>query len=167
MRLIEPVGYLDSIGLAEAAACVLTDSGGLQEETTFLRVPCLTLRPNTERPVTITMGSNRLTTIATLRTDLEEAIRRRESEESASLPAALGRPGGGAHRGCARRRPLTCLAHQGTGAGSRRAGPRGPARPRRPRRRETRSPPRSRCRSEQKAAGVVSVGRPLGGLRRR
>jgi UDP-N-acetylglucosamine 2-epimerase (non-hydrolysing) len=52
------VGYLDSIGLAEAAACVLTDSGGLQEETTFLRVPCLTLRPNTERPITISEGSN-------------------------------------------------------------------------------------------------------------
>ena len=45
MKLVEPVGYLDSIGLADAAACVLTDSGGLQEETTFLRVPCLTLRP--------------------------------------------------------------------------------------------------------------------------
>jgi UDP-N-acetylglucosamine 2-epimerase (non-hydrolysing) len=86
MRLIEPVGYLDSIGLAEAAACVLTDSGGLQEETTFLRVPCLTLRPNTERPVTITMGSNRLTTIATLRADLEEAIRRRESGEELPCP---------------------------------------------------------------------------------
>ena len=50
VKLVEPVGYLDSIGLVEAAACVLTDSGGLQEETTFLRVPCLTLRPNTERP---------------------------------------------------------------------------------------------------------------------
>ncbi len=64
VKLVEPVGYLDSIGLAQDAACVLTDSGGLQEETTFLRVPCLTLRPNTERPVTISEGSNRLTTLA-------------------------------------------------------------------------------------------------------
>ncbi len=86
MRLVEPVGYLDSIGLAEEAACVLTDSGGLQEETTFLRVPCLTLRPNTERSVTITLGSNRLTTLATLRADLEEAIRRRESGEEFPCP---------------------------------------------------------------------------------
>ena len=50
VKLVDPVGYLDSISLADSAACVLTDSGGLQEETTFLRVPCLTLRPNTERP---------------------------------------------------------------------------------------------------------------------
>jgi UDP-N-acetylglucosamine 2-epimerase (non-hydrolysing) len=75
VRLVEPVGYLDSIGLADAAACVLTDSGGLQEETTFLRVPCLTLRPNTERPVTISQGSNRLTTLAGLRDDLVVVFR--------------------------------------------------------------------------------------------
>ena len=87
MRLVEPVGYLDSIGLVEQAACVLTDSGGLQEETTYLRVPCLTLRPNTERPVTISQGSNRLTTLSRLRADLEEASRRRESEEELPCPA--------------------------------------------------------------------------------
>ena len=87
VKLVEPVGYLDSIGLAEAAACVLTDSGGLQEETTFLRVPCLTLRPNTERPVTISQGSNRLTTLARLRADLDEAMKRRESGEVLPCPA--------------------------------------------------------------------------------
>jgi UDP-N-acetylglucosamine 2-epimerase (non-hydrolysing) len=87
VRLVEPVGYLDSIGLAEAAACVLTDSGGLQEETTFLRVPCLTLRPNTERPVTISQGSNRLTTLVRLRDDLDGAMRRRESGEALRCPA--------------------------------------------------------------------------------
>jgi UDP-N-acetylglucosamine 2-epimerase (non-hydrolysing) len=87
VRLVEPVGYLDSIGLAEAAACVLTDSGGLQEETTFLRVPCLTLRPNTERPVTISQGSNRLTTLARLREDLDAAIARRASGEALPCPA--------------------------------------------------------------------------------
>lgn len=87
VKLVEPVGYLDSIGLADAAACVLTDSGGLQEETTFLGVPCLTLRPNTERPITVSQGSNRLTTLGSLRDDLEQAIRRRESAEPLPRPA--------------------------------------------------------------------------------
>jgi UDP-N-acetylglucosamine 2-epimerase (non-hydrolysing) len=87
VKLIEPVGYLDSIGLADGAACVLTDSGGLQEETTFLRVPCLTLRPNTERPITISEGSNRLTTLAALRADLDAALARRASGEAFPCPA--------------------------------------------------------------------------------
>ncbi len=86
LRLVEPLGYLDNLCLAEQASCVLTDSGGLQEETTFLRVPCLTLRPNTERPVTISQGSNRLTALAGLRADLEEAIRRRDSGEALPAP---------------------------------------------------------------------------------
>lgn len=87
VRMLEPVGYLDSIGLAEDASCVLTDSGGLQEETTFLRVPCLTLRPNTERPITLTDGSNRLTTLSTLARDLEQAIALRESGRALPCPA--------------------------------------------------------------------------------
>lgn len=58
IRLIEPQGYLDFIALQAGAACVLTDSGGVQEETTALGVPCLTLRDNTERPITITDGTN-------------------------------------------------------------------------------------------------------------
>ena len=87
VRLIEPVGYLDSISLAESASCVLTDSGGLQEETTFLRVPCLTLRPNTERPITITEGSNRLTTLDRLREDLAGALSRRDSAGALPCPA--------------------------------------------------------------------------------
>jgi UDP-N-acetylglucosamine 2-epimerase (non-hydrolysing) len=87
VKLVAPVGYLDSIGLAEQAACVLTDSGGLQEETTFLRVPCLTLRPNTERPVTISEGSNRLTTLARLAADFDDAIRLRESGHDLPCPA--------------------------------------------------------------------------------
>jgi UDP-N-acetylglucosamine 2-epimerase (non-hydrolysing) len=49
---------------------VLTDSGGLQEETTFLEIPCLTLRPNTERPITITLGTNKLTSLETLNDDV-------------------------------------------------------------------------------------------------
>ena len=55
-----PLGYLETIGLIREAALVLTDSGGLQEETTVVGVPCLTARPNTERPVTVTEGTNRL-----------------------------------------------------------------------------------------------------------
>lgn len=60
LKTPEPLGYLDFLKLTSEAALVLTDSGGIQEETTILRVPCLTLRENTERPVTITEGTNRL-----------------------------------------------------------------------------------------------------------
>ncbi len=60
VRLLEPQGYLAFSNLLEHAAVVLTDSGGVQEETTFLNVPCLTLRTTTERPVTITQGTNQL-----------------------------------------------------------------------------------------------------------
>ena len=60
VRLLEPVGYLEMLDLVENAFAVITDSGGLQEETTALGVPCLTIRPNTERPITITEGTNRL-----------------------------------------------------------------------------------------------------------
>ncbi|MCO5352700.1 MAG: UDP-N-acetylglucosamine 2-epimerase (non-hydrolyzing) [Bryobacteraceae bacterium] len=58
LRLCEPLGYLDFLNLMSGAAVVLTDSGGIQEETTALGIPCLTLRDNTERPVTIDEGSN-------------------------------------------------------------------------------------------------------------
>ena len=60
LRLVEPIGYVDFLALQAHAAVVVTDSGGVQEETTFLGVPCLTIRPNTERPVTITTGTNQL-----------------------------------------------------------------------------------------------------------
>ena len=60
IRRIEPVGYLDSIALQADARVVLTDSGGVQEETTVLGVPCITLRENTERPVTVEQGTNQL-----------------------------------------------------------------------------------------------------------
>jgi UDP-N-acetylglucosamine 2-epimerase (non-hydrolysing) len=60
LRLLEPLGYLDFLSLEAVAALVLTDSGGIQEETTVLGVDCLTLRDNTERPVTIELGTNRL-----------------------------------------------------------------------------------------------------------
>jgi len=60
LRLIEPAGYLDFLKLTSSARLVLTDSGGIQEETTILRVPCLTLRENTERPITAEVGSNQI-----------------------------------------------------------------------------------------------------------
>jgi UDP-N-acetylglucosamine 2-epimerase (non-hydrolysing) len=60
LRIIEPVGYREMISLTDGAAVVLTDSGGVQEETTVLGVPCVTLREQTERPVTVSEGTNRL-----------------------------------------------------------------------------------------------------------
>jgi UDP-N-acetylglucosamine 2-epimerase (non-hydrolysing) len=60
LRLIEPLGYLDFLALLSRARIVLTDSGGIQEETTALGIPCLTLRENTERPITVTTGTNHI-----------------------------------------------------------------------------------------------------------
>jgi len=66
VRVVDPLGYIEFMSLVRGAAAIVTDSGGVQEETTLLRVPCLTLRPNTERPITITSGSNRLVTTGEL-----------------------------------------------------------------------------------------------------
>jgi UDP-N-acetylglucosamine 2-epimerase (non-hydrolysing) len=66
VHVVEPLGYIEFMSLVRGAAAIVTDSGGVQEETTLLRVPCLTLRPNTERPITLTNGSNRLVTRAEL-----------------------------------------------------------------------------------------------------
>src|SRR5262249_36610085 len=60
LQLVEPLGYIDFLALVRHATLVITDSGGIQEETTYLRVPCLTVRENTERPVTVTLGTNTL-----------------------------------------------------------------------------------------------------------
>jgi UDP-N-acetylglucosamine 2-epimerase (non-hydrolysing) len=79
-KIIEPIGYLDFLALQMHASLVITDSGGVQEETTFLGVPCLTARPNTERPVTITYGTNKLVEsrkkpmIAAIRSRLNDTI---------------------------------------------------------------------------------------------
>jgi len=74
--LTDPLGYLDFLCLMKHASLVVTDSGGIQEETTYLRVPCLTLRSNTERPVTVTMGTNILVGQdgATLRAELTRIL---------------------------------------------------------------------------------------------
>jgi UDP-N-acetylglucosamine 2-epimerase (non-hydrolysing) len=58
LLLLEPLGYIEFMSLVAGSAGVLTDSGGIQEETTILGVPCFTLRPNTERPITVSMGTN-------------------------------------------------------------------------------------------------------------
>ncbi|GAA3685296.1 UDP-N-acetylglucosamine 2-epimerase (non-hydrolyzing) [Nonomuraea antimicrobica] len=74
VRVIDPLGYVDFLSLVRGAALVVTDSGGVQEETTMLEVPCLTVRPNTERPITITHGTNRLVTPALLPAAAEKAL---------------------------------------------------------------------------------------------
>lgn len=79
LQLIEPLGYLDFLALQAHAQVVLTDSGGVQEETTYLGVPCLTARANTERPVTITHGTNQL--VPSTRTELARALRERLSDD--------------------------------------------------------------------------------------
>jgi len=83
IRLIEPLGYLDFMRLYSGAKLVLTDSGGLQEETTVLGIPCLTLRHNTERPITIEMGTNVLvgTDPEKIRLAAEEALSKDRSSE--------------------------------------------------------------------------------------
>src|SRR5438094_2459176 len=85
---VDSLGYLDFIALMSRARLVLTDSGGIQEETTMLGVPCLTLRPNTERPVTVTHGTNRVIG-ADPRRILDEALRTLEDPPRPSGPPPL------------------------------------------------------------------------------
>jgi UDP-N-acetylglucosamine 2-epimerase (non-hydrolysing) len=58
LRVLDPLPYVDFLGMQSRATVVITDSGGIQEETTYLGVPCLTVRENTERPITVSMGTN-------------------------------------------------------------------------------------------------------------
>jgi len=74
LHLIGPLGYDDFLNLTMHARLVITDSGGIQEETTYLGIPCLTMRPNTERPITIDEGTNELITLDTLQARAEVAI---------------------------------------------------------------------------------------------
>ncbi len=75
IQVVDPLGYLEFLSLVRGAALVVTDSGGIQEETTVLRIPCLTLRPNTERPVTISHGTNRLVEPEALGPMVDAALR--------------------------------------------------------------------------------------------
>jgi UDP-N-acetylglucosamine 2-epimerase (non-hydrolysing) len=68
---VEPLRYREFITLEKYPKFVITDSGGVQEETTYLTIPCLTLRPNTERPITITEGTNELATIENMESKIE------------------------------------------------------------------------------------------------
>jgi UDP-N-acetylglucosamine 2-epimerase (non-hydrolysing) len=85
LRLMDPLPYLEFLALQRRAALVITDSGGIQEETTFLGIPCLTVRENTERPITIAQGTNRLVGRDTkkLRAAAEEILGARTDFKSA------------------------------------------------------------------------------------
>jgi UDP-N-acetylglucosamine 2-epimerase (non-hydrolysing) len=74
VRLVEPLSYVRFMSLVLESSAVITDSGGIQEETTYLGIPCLTLRENTERPVTISEGTNQLTDAGNLRRALGEVL---------------------------------------------------------------------------------------------
>jgi UDP-N-acetylglucosamine 2-epimerase (non-hydrolysing) len=74
LRLLPPLGYVEFMSAVTSARFVLTDSGGVQEETTYLGIPCLTLRENTERPITVDQGSNRLVKLETLEADVGKVL---------------------------------------------------------------------------------------------
>jgi UDP-N-acetylglucosamine 2-epimerase (non-hydrolysing) len=93
VRVVDPLGYVEFMGLVRDAAAVVTDSGGVQEETTVLGVPCLTIRPNTERPVTITHGTNRLVTRERLPEAVEEVLRAGRPESWSTPPLWDGHAG--------------------------------------------------------------------------
>ena len=90
---LEPLGYLQFMGLVASAKFVVTDSGGIQEETTTLGVPCLTLRPNTERPITITSGTNRLTRPEDLADEVDRLLRRDPAQDWPTPPLWDGHAG--------------------------------------------------------------------------
>lgn len=74
VTLATPMGYVEFMSLVRTAACVATDSGGVQEETTYLGIPCLTLRTTTERPVTVSEGTNRLVAVADLAASVDRVL---------------------------------------------------------------------------------------------
>jgi UDP-N-acetylglucosamine 2-epimerase (non-hydrolysing) len=88
LQLVEPFGYLDFMRLYSGARLVFTDSGGLQEETTALSIPCLTLRENTERPITISMGTNILVGVnpEKIRQSAFEVLNRENSARDKKIP---------------------------------------------------------------------------------
>jgi UDP-N-acetylglucosamine 2-epimerase (non-hydrolysing) len=74
IKLTQPLSYVEFMSLVVDCRFALTDSGGVQEETSYLGIPCLTLRENTERPITLTLGTNRLARVATLAADVDAAL---------------------------------------------------------------------------------------------
>jgi UDP-N-acetylglucosamine 2-epimerase (non-hydrolysing) len=96
LQCIDPLGYTDFLRLQTGAAAVLTDSGGIQEETTFLGIPCLTARRNTERPITVTQGTNRLVDPASKRLveEIDQAIAEARGRPAPSIPLWDGRAAG-------------------------------------------------------------------------
>jgi UDP-N-acetylglucosamine 2-epimerase (non-hydrolysing) len=90
----EPLGYLDFLALLDRAALVLTDSGGIQEETSVLGVPCLTFRPNTERPITITHGTNALVGTEPKAVAVAAAAALLRERRAANIPLWDGRTAG-------------------------------------------------------------------------
>jgi UDP-N-acetylglucosamine 2-epimerase (non-hydrolysing) len=86
IRLLEPLGYMEFLSLVASAAGVLTDSGGIQEETTYLGVPCMTLRDNTERPVTVELGTNTLLGLAPERISEVPALLAQARQRPARIP---------------------------------------------------------------------------------
>jgi len=87
LRIVEPLGYLDFLNLSSSARLVLTDSGGIQEETTALGIPCITLRENTERPITVEMGTN-----VVVGTDTSKIISAATSALNGSTKTTLRQP---------------------------------------------------------------------------
>ncbi len=74
LHITDPMGYIEFMGLASRARLLLTDSGGIQEEATYIGIPCLTLRENTERPITITEGTNRLVDLSNVQEAVNEVL---------------------------------------------------------------------------------------------
>ncbi|MFB4313356.1 non-hydrolyzing UDP-N-acetylglucosamine 2-epimerase [Actinomadura sp. 21ATH] len=93
VHVLDPLGYIDFLAAVRGAAAVVTDSGGLQEETTILAVPCLTVRPNTERPITITHGTNRLVTLDDLVPETRKALEAERGENTRKPPLWDGHAG--------------------------------------------------------------------------
>lgn len=87
LQLVDPLGYLDFLGLLDGAMLALTDSGGIQEETTALGIPCLTLRSSTERPVTVALGTNRV-----VGTDVDKIERSLDEILSGTWPRGIRPP---------------------------------------------------------------------------
>ena len=98
VRLLEPVGYIEFLSLVAGSAGALTDSGGIQEETTYLGLPCFTLRANTERPITVSMGTNTLLGLDPKRIAEVPALLTEAAEREDPGAGPLGRTRGAADR---------------------------------------------------------------------